>query len=144
MQTTLVCKLKFKILHLKQCIVETDNNDFCVRNVVIQMQMILFKIAEIWILTRFLPNKILASWNNCPISSDKFSACKSILKIVHHYNGITRKLLEFLVSWAALKGWRFLFSFLADNLSIMHTPVSNSWFSWFFHFFINIHEINCV
>ena len=39
--------LKFKILQLVQCIVETDNNDVCVRAVEIQMQMVHFRIAGV-------------------------------------------------------------------------------------------------
>ena len=42
---TLKCTLRFKMLQLIQCIVVTDNNDVCVRDVVIQMQMVPFKIG---------------------------------------------------------------------------------------------------
>ena len=43
---TLKCTLKFKILQSIQCTVEAENNDVCVRDVVIQMQMVPFKIGE--------------------------------------------------------------------------------------------------
>ena len=40
---TLKCILKFKILQLIQRIVETDNNDVCVRYVEIKMQIVVFR-----------------------------------------------------------------------------------------------------
>ena len=40
------CKLKFKILQLIPSIVETDNNDVCVRDVETQMQKVHFRIAD--------------------------------------------------------------------------------------------------
>ena len=46
-EITLKCTLKFKILQLIQCIVETDNNDICVRDVEIQMQKVHFRIAVV-------------------------------------------------------------------------------------------------
>ena len=43
---TLKCILQFKILQLIQYIVETDNNDVCVRDVETQMQKVHFRIAD--------------------------------------------------------------------------------------------------
>ena len=49
MQITLKCILKFEILQLIQCFVKTDNNDVCVRDVDIKMQMIFSRSAKILI-----------------------------------------------------------------------------------------------
>ena len=40
------CTLKFKILQLIQCIVETDNNDVYVRDVDIQIQMVSLRTSD--------------------------------------------------------------------------------------------------
>ena len=44
-KTSLPTNVLSKILQLIQCIMETDNNDVYVRDVVIQMQMVVFKIG---------------------------------------------------------------------------------------------------
>ena len=53
-EITLKCKLKFKILQLIQCIAETDNNDVCVRDVEIQMQIVVFRIGVISLSAKFI------------------------------------------------------------------------------------------
>ena len=74
---TLKCTLKFKILGLIQCIVETDNNDVYVRDMVNKMQMVFFKIVGRQVAE---PKSYFATFLNFPQknSINSFSRAKQV------------------------------------------------------------------
>ena len=62
---TLKWTLKFKILQLIEFIVETDNNDICVRDAEIQIQKVHFRIAgtDVTVSTSCLEGPNSYSWS---------------------------------------------------------------------------------